>query len=110
MSTADSFRRDRAERLNRGPTSGGGYYLDSHQLDVFVGELLVPLWLTFLLEGLPEDDVQRAATIDVRLARARWPRYRDGWRSYTGAAQPASEADLVIDNNDVRAPTIVNAG
>jgi uridine kinase len=147
--------------------------LDSHQLDVIVGELLVPFargnsevrtaafdepsdapvdvvvdvdpvavlvfdglflhrpelnghwgvtffldadvrrdreWLRFLLDGLPDDDVERAATLDLRLARARWPRYGDGWRCYVDAAQPASEATVVIDNNDVRTPTNVHVG
>ena len=41
-STTDSFHRPRAERLRRGPTSGDGYYLDSHQVDVIVDELLTP--------------------------------------------------------------------
>ena len=41
-STTDSFHRPRKERLARGVTSGQGYYLDSHQLDVIVDELLLP--------------------------------------------------------------------
>ena len=41
-STTDSFHRPRVDRLRRGPTSGKGYFLDSHQLDVIVGELLEP--------------------------------------------------------------------
>lgn len=172
-STTDCFHRPRAERLLRGPTSGEGYYLDSHQLGVIADELLLPFaqgesevrtaafdepsdapvevlvavdtgavlifdglflqrpeldrhwditifldadvrrereWLGFLFDGLPDDDVERAATLDVRLARARWPRYRDGWRSYLDAAQPASRATVVIDNNDLRAPVIVKRG
>ena len=40
--TIDSFHRPRAERMQRGPTSPEGYYLDSHQLGVVVGELLEP--------------------------------------------------------------------
>jgi uridine kinase len=41
-STIDSFHRPRSERMSRGPTSGEGYYLDSHQLDIVVGDLLEP--------------------------------------------------------------------
>lgn len=41
-STTDSFHRPRAERLGRGPTSAEGYYLDSHQLETIVDQLLVP--------------------------------------------------------------------
>ena len=41
-STTDSFHRPRVERLHRGGASAEGYYLDSHQLDVIVDELLLP--------------------------------------------------------------------
>ena len=41
-STTDSFHKPRAERLKRGPTSADGYFLDSHQTDRIVNELLVP--------------------------------------------------------------------
>ena len=41
-STTDSFHRPRSERMQLGPTSAEGYYLESHQLDVIVGELLEP--------------------------------------------------------------------
>lgn len=168
-STTDSFHRPRKERLRRGPTSGEGYYLDSHQLGVIVDELLLPFargaaevrtaafdepsdapidevvpvpaaavlvfdglflqrpelndhwdltvfldaderrereWLDFLFEDLPEDDVERAAEVDSRLVRARWPRYRDGWQTYVDAVQPASVATVVIDNNDLPTPVI----
>lgn len=168
-STTDSFHRPRGERLLRGPTSGEGYYLDSHQLDVIVDELLLPFahgadevrtaafdepsdapidevvrvpaaavlvfdglflqrpelngywdmtvfldaderrereWLDFLLGDLPDDDVERAAELDARLLRARWPRYRDGWRTYVHAVHPASMATVVVDNNDLRAPVV----
>lgn len=171
-STTDSFHRPRAERLERGPTSADGYYLDSHQLEVIVDELLVPFargaaqvraaafdepsdtavdtvaavgpdavlvfdglflqraelgdhwdvtifldadvrrereWLDFLLAGLPDDDVDRAAILDARLARARWPRYRDGWRTYVEAVHPAATATTVIDNNDFAAPVVVES-
>lgn len=169
-STTDSFHRPRAERLARGATSGDGYYLDSHQLDVIVDELLVPFargapqvrtaafdepsdaavngmaavdpvavlvfdglflqrpeldchwdvtifldaddrrereWLSFLLDDLPDDVVDRAAALDARLARARWPRYRDGWRTYVEAVAPVSAATVVVDNNELEAPDIL---
>lgn len=64
-------------------------------------------WLGFVLGDLPSDAVQAASAVDDRLARARWPRYRDGWRTYVEAAQPGQEATVVIDNNDLRSPTIV---
>ncbi|MDQ6910022.1 MAG: hypothetical protein M3Z84_04440 [Actinomycetota bacterium] len=41
-STTDSFHRPRSERMRLGPSSPEGYYLESHQLDVIVGELLEP--------------------------------------------------------------------
>ena len=41
-STTDSFHRPRNARLNRGATSAEGYFLDSHQLDRVVNELLIP--------------------------------------------------------------------
>ena len=41
-STTDSFHRPRAARLKRGAASADGYFLDSHQLDRIVGELLIP--------------------------------------------------------------------
>jgi uridine kinase len=169
-STTDSFHRPRAERLRRGPMSAGGYYLDSHQLEVIVDDLLRPFaegaakvrtaafdepsdsaldvsevvesgavlifdglfvqrpefacfwhltifldarrrrdgeWLGFLLGDLPEDAVERAAAIDDRLTRARWPRYRDGWRRYVETVQPATSATFRVDNNDLSKPMIV---
>ena len=169
-STTDSFHRSRGERLSRGATSGDGYYLDSHQLDVIVDELLEPFaqgaanvrtaafdepsdtpvdtvvavepvavlvfdglflqrieladhwditvfldadgrrdreWLSFLLDELPDGDSARAATLDARLTRARWPRYRDGWRTYVDRVNPASAATLLVDNNDFGRPTLL---
>ncbi len=41
-STTDSFHRPRAERYQRGPTSGEGYYHDSHDLAAIRQELLEP--------------------------------------------------------------------
>jgi len=41
-STTDSFHRPRNARLNRGAASAEGYFLDSHQLDRIVDELLIP--------------------------------------------------------------------
>jgi len=44
-STTDSFHRPRTARLKRGMTSADGYFLDSHQIDRIVHELLVPFRL-----------------------------------------------------------------
>lgn len=41
-STTDSFHRPRSERMRLGESSAAGYYLESHQLDVIVAELLEP--------------------------------------------------------------------
>ena len=65
-------------------------------------------WLSFLLDDLPDDVLGRAATLDARLARARWPRYRDGWRTYVDAVEPVSVATVVVDNNDFGAPDILS--
>lgn len=64
-------------------------------------------WLDFLLGNLPDDPSARADLIDERLSRARWPRYRDGWRTYVDATDPAGQATIVIDNNDLAAPRIL---
>lgn len=171
-STTDSFHRPRAQRLSLGPTSPEGFYLDSHQLDAVVGELLRPFtngadrvrvaafdeptdqpleefcdldttgrivlifdglflhrpefeawwshsifldaderrdqdWLDFLLSDLPDGASARARSIDERLQRARWPRYRSGWTRYVEATAPAAKATVVIDNNDIACPRII---
>jgi uridine kinase len=171
-STTDSFHRPREERLARGVTSGEGFYLDSYQLEVIVGDLLEPFargrspvrvaafdepsdspvdehvvvdadavlvfdglflhrpelhgywtttvlleadqrcdqaWLDYLLGGLPADVEQQAAELDARLRRARWPRYRQGWATYTEAVRPADRADLVIDNDDLAKPRLLTS-
>lgn len=64
-------------------------------------------WLDFLLSNLPEASTARANVIDERLERARWPRYRSGWRHYVEQADPASKASMVIDNNDLARPRII---
>lgn len=165
-STTDSFHRPRSERLELGPTTAPGYYVDSHQLGVIADDLLRPFaqgaaevrtaafnepsdsalnviedvgpegvlvfdglfvqrpefagfwdmaifldagrrrdseWLGFLLGDLPPDDVERAAVLDDRLTRARWPRYRDEWRLYVEAVQPETSATFRVDNNDCAA-------
>lgn len=169
-STTDAFHRPRAERMRLGATSAEGYYLESHQLDVIVEELLRPFsakatevlvaafdeptdsptreiasvddtailvfdglflqrpefeeywditvlleahtrgdegWLGFLLADLPEDATGRADAIDERLRRARWPRYRDGWRIYVDAVDPAHRATLVVNNNNLARPRLI---
>lgn len=171
-STTDSFHRSRAERLQRGATSADGYYLDSHQLERIVNELLTPFrqgsgtvlvaafdeptdtpleeviavapnavlvfdglflhrpefgrpwdvsvyldaddrrdteWLRFLLHDLPNSPTERAAELDRRLEAARWPRYRRGWSSYVDDVAPLSRATVVVDNNDLARPRLLDS-
>lgn len=63
-------------------------------------------WLGYLEDGLPQDPTARASELDRRLERARWPRYREGWRRYVEAVGPLPEA-IHIDNDDLRSPVIV---
>ena len=66
-------------------------------------------WLDFLERSLPDDPTLRAAELDRRLDRARWPRYRHGWRRY--AESPgAALATFHVDNDDLAAPVIVDGG
>jgi uridine kinase len=64
-------------------------------------------WLEYLLDGLPVDARQRAAAIDRRLDRARWPRYRQGWSVYVDTVSPSRRATVVIDNNDLGWPRLL---
>lgn len=64
-------------------------------------------WLDFLLGDLPEDAAGKAADIDERLQRARWPRYRAGWRRYADAVRPADHATVVVDNNEFTEPRLL---
>jgi len=64
-------------------------------------------WLDYLLGDLPADVEPRAAELDARLRRARWPRHRQGWATCTEAVKPAGRADLVIDNNDLDKPRLL---
>jgi uridine kinase len=63
-------------------------------------------WLDFLESDLPSDASARAAELDRRLERARWPRYRAGWRIYAESVQN-TPADVVIGNEDLAAPSIL---
>lgn len=67
-------------------------------------------WLTYLTAELPEDPTARSDELDRRLTRARWPRYRDGWRLYVDLVDPAASATFVVDNEDLAAPTIRRRG
>jgi uridine kinase len=170
-STTDSFHRPRAQRLARGVNSAHGYYVDSHQLDRIVDELLMPFrqgaaqvlvaafdeptdtpreqvadvapdavlvfdglflhrpefaaswdvsvlleadgrrdaeWLRYLLTGLPDDASARAAELDRRLDAARWPRYRRGWDRYVAEVAPRRRATVVVDNNDLSRPRVLD--
>jgi uridine kinase len=64
-------------------------------------------WLGFLLGDLPEGPAAAASMLDDRLTRARWPRYRDGWQLYLEEVDPRSAATLVVDNEDLRCPQVV---
>lgn len=61
-------------------------------------------WLDYLSGDLPEDPVAAASTLDERLTRARWPRYRDGWQLYLDEVDPRSVASLVVDNEEFGRP------
>jgi uridine kinase len=63
-------------------------------------------WLQFLEHDLPSDPTDRAAELDRRLERARWPRYRAGWQRYLELVD-RTPADVVIDNDDVRTPRVL---
>jgi uridine kinase len=67
------------------------------------------VWLRYLETDLPHDPTDRAAELDRRLERARWPRYRHGWQLYLEAIGPAA-ADIDIDNENLSAPAIINDG
>ena len=64
-------------------------------------------WLQYLLADLPDDVSQRAVELDRRLDTARWPRYRHGWDRYVGDVAPVSRATVVVDNNDLAHPRIL---
>lgn len=64
-------------------------------------------WLGYLETDLPQDPTERAAALDRRLERARWPRYRQGWRDYV-ASIGSIEATVDIDNDALDAPAIVS--
>lgn len=63
-------------------------------------------WLRFLEHDLPVDPTARAAALDERLDRSRWPRYRAGWSHYLDHIA-AAPADIVIDNDDLAEPRVV---
>ena len=62
-------------------------------------------WLDYLESDLPTDVTARADELDRRLARARWPRYRRGWRSYADSIQ-TTPIDFEINNEDFTRPSI----
>jgi uridine kinase len=66
-------------------------------------------WLEYLLMDLPDDVSQRAIELDRRLDTARWPRYRHGWDLYVGDVAPRGRATVVVDNNDLSHPRILEA-
>lgn len=64
-------------------------------------------WLRYLEADLPRDPTDRAAEVDRRLQRARWPRYRHGWARYLDVVGRGA-ADMDIDNEDLSAPAIID--
>ncbi len=66
-------------------------------------------WLRFLDTDLPTDPTERAAELDCRLERARWPRYRHGWKRYLEVLGSMA-ATIDINNEEFSAPTFINGG
>jgi len=62
-------------------------------------------WLRHLEDGLPAEPSERAAELDRRLERARWPRYRQGWTRYLAEADLSSA--VRVDNGDLAVPRLV---
>lgn len=62
-------------------------------------------WLRYLETELPAAPIARAAELDRRLAKARWPRYRRGWDRYLELIG-ASAATIDIDNEELATPAI----
>jgi uridine kinase len=62
-------------------------------------------WRSYLEGGLPADPAEREAEVGRRLERARWPRYTDGWQRYVDDCAPLERADVVLDNDDLAAPS-----
>ena len=60
-------------------------------------------------DGPPDDVSQRAVELDRRLDTARWPRYRHGWDLYISDVAPRGRATVVVDNNDLAHPRILEA-
>ena len=65
-------------------------------------------WVRFLLDDLPVNSTERAAELDRRLDAARWPRYRHGWSSYVDDFAPHDRATVVVDNNDLAHPRLLD--
>jgi uridine kinase len=65
-------------------------------------------WLRYLLADLPENATQRAVELDRRLESARWPRYRRGWERYVVDVEPHRRATVVVDNNDLSRPRVLD--
>jgi hypothetical protein len=64
-------------------------------------------WQHYLYDDLPHEEAARIAETEERLTKARWPRYRDGWALYQNDADPRRTANIVIDNDDLANPNIV---
>lgn len=64
-------------------------------------------WLQYLETDLPPEPTERAAEIDRRLERARWPRYRRGWGAYLESIG-RSAATFDIDNEELASPVLID--
>ena len=64
-------------------------------------------WVDYLERDLPSDPMARAEEVARRRTVARRERYVDGHAMYVVEAAPRERADIVIDNDDLRAPVIV---
>lgn len=65
-------------------------------------------WLRYLEMDLPLDPTERAAELDRRLERSRWPRYRHGWQRYLESIG-RSPATFDIDNEELAAPVLIDS-
>lgn len=64
-------------------------------------------WNDYLTRDVPDDPEERGVEIERRQVRARHRRYVEGQALYEQEAMPFVRADLVIDNDDLGAPTIL---
>lgn len=64
-------------------------------------------WRNHLTRDLTGDESERAVEVEHRRRQARRERYIEGQAMYEREAMPLECADVVIDNDDLRAPKVV---